>query len=219
MDRISVRKKHVVAIPVFTILAVALALFIPIKSWATTINFDNLTDSTAVTNQYSSQGATFLNATVLTSGISLNEYDFPPHSGNNVVFDDGGPITITFSSPMSQVGGYFTYSEPLTLTAYDNSGATLGSVNSAWSSNMAYPGDGDPGSSPNELLQLSFSNEISSLVVSGDPAGYSFTMDDFTFTSNSPAAPVPEPGSLALCLGLLGTWFIKRLCLCWKRAG
>jgi hypothetical protein len=39
-----------------------------------TIDFEGLTDSTAVTTQYS--GLIFINATILTAGVSLNEFEF-----------------------------------------------------------------------------------------------------------------------------------------------
>lgn len=66
---------------------------------ANTIDFEGLPDSTNVTNQYS--GVIFSNAIILTTGISLNEFEFPPHSGTNVASDNGGPLSITFASPVS----------------------------------------------------------------------------------------------------------------------
>src|SRR3954469_10391595 len=93
------------------------ALAIPSTVLATTINFDSLSDSEAVTNQFA--GVTFSNAIALTAGISLNEFDFPPRSGNNVVSDDGGAMSITFASPLSNFGGYFTYDHMLTIEAFN----------------------------------------------------------------------------------------------------
>src|SRR5262245_58531052 len=87
--------------------------------WAdsVTINFEGLPDLTRVTNQYA--GVVFSNAAIATAGVSLNEFDFPPHSGSNVVFDNGGPIAIIFTSAATAFSGFFTYAAPLTLTAYD----------------------------------------------------------------------------------------------------
>lgn len=158
---------------------------------ATTIDFEGFPDSTILTNQY--PGLSFNNAIILTAGISLNEFEFPPHSGVNVASDNNGPMTIDFSSPVSSVGGYFTYAEPLTLVAYNSSDQEVGSTASAFSSNMAL--SGDPGSSPNEFLSITEPG-IASLVITGDPNGGSFALDDLTYTSS-----VPEPDTIALVFG------------------
>ena|ERR1035437_4714231 len=163
-----------------------------------------IADSTSITTQF--PGLTFSNTTVLTAGISLNEFEFPPHSGSNAAFDDGGPISIAFDTPILDFSGFFTYSEPMTLAAFDSSSAQVASATSAFSSNLAL--SGDVGSSPNEFLSISFPNGISSVTITGDPAGGSFTMDDATYTS-----AVPETSSISLLLtgtaGLLA--FRKRL--------
>jgi hypothetical protein len=153
-----------------------------------TINFDNLLDFDSVTNQF--PGFTFSRATVLRAGISLNEFEFPPRSGSNVIFDDGGPMLISFLTPFDSFSGYFTYSQSLTLEAFDASNNLLGSVNSAFFSNLAL--SGDPGSSPNEFFALTVTG-ISSVRITGDPAGGSFVLDDVTAT-------VPEPSSIYLLL-------------------
>ncbi|MHC1743304.1 MAG: PEP-CTERM sorting domain-containing protein [Syntrophobacteraceae bacterium] len=163
----------------------------PRLSFGITIDFETLTDSDVVTNQFADQGVTFTNATVLTAGISLNELEFPPTSGFSVVFDDGGPMTLTFSVPFLDVGGFFTYIAPLSLSAFDPFGALVESVTSAFSSNLAL--SGDLGSSPNELLQIAGVGPIGSLRIEGDLLGSSFTMDDFQGTT-----PVPEPATLLL---------------------
>ena len=59
-----------------------------------TLDFEGLPDSTILTTQY--PGITFTNAIILTAGISLNEFEFPPHSGMNVVSDIEELITIKF---------------------------------------------------------------------------------------------------------------------------
>ena len=154
------------------------------------IPFEDLSDSTPVTNQYSSLGAIFFNATILTASISLNEFEFPPRSGVKVVFDDGGPIKINFTTPMLNVGGYFTYTVPLTLSFYDTLNNLKGTISSAFSSNLAL--SGDPGSNPNEFLSFAWTPGISSMVIGEEPVGGSFNMDDLT------ATPVPAPGTLLL---------------------
>ncbi|MBZ5726640.1 MAG: hypothetical protein LAP87_16770 [Acidobacteriia bacterium] len=160
-----------------------------------TLDFEGFPDSTSLTTQY--PGLTFTDATVITAGISLNELEFPPHSGSNVAFDDGGPIFIQFSHPTDLFDGYFTYTVPLTILAFDASSTQVASAVSSFSSNLAL--SGDAGSSPNELLSVTFLGGISSVTISGDPAGGSFVMDDVTYTT-----AVPEPrSSVGICLVIL----------------
>lgn len=176
--------------PTLPILA-GLLLYIQPQARADTIDFEGLADSTILTNQY--PGITFTNAIILTAGISLNEFEFPPHSGVNVASDNNGPITIVFSSPVLSFSGYFTYVEPLTLDAFDSLDNQVDSAVSAFSSNDAL--FGDVGSSPNEFLQVSSAGGVSSVMITGDPDGGSFAMDDISFTS-----AIPEPNSIFLLL-------------------
>jgi hypothetical protein len=179
-----------------------LLLYLQPQSRADTIDFEGLPDSTILTNQY--PGLTFTNAIILTAGISLNEFELPPHSGVNVASDNNGPITIDFAAPVLSFSGYFTYLEPLTLDAFDSLDNQIDSAASAFSSNDAL--FGDPGSSPNEFLQVSFGDGISSVTITGDPAGGSFVMDDISFTS-----AVPEPSSLLLLVtGALAIRVLRR---------
>jgi hypothetical protein len=152
-----------------------------------TLDFEGFSDSTPFTTQY--PGLTFINATVLTAGIGLNEFEFPPRSGGNVMFDDSGPIAINFSSPILTFGGYFTYTVPLVLLGFDAGNNQVASAVSAFANNLAL--SGDLGSSPNEFLSLNFAGGISSVTITGDPSGGSFVMDDSTITS-----AVPEPRAL-----------------------
>lgn len=157
------------------------------------INFDNLSDSTFVTTQYA--GLTFTNTIVLTSGISLNELDFPPRSGLNVASDSGGAITILFSSPISNFLSYFTYTVPVTIQGFSASNILLASATSLFSTNTLT--GGSVGSVPNELLQIASGAGITRIVITGDPAGGSFTLDDATFTTGQ-VGVAPEPSMLAL---------------------
>ena len=81
-------------------------------------------------------GLTFFGATNVTAGISLNEFDYPPRSGANVVFDNGGSISISFAADVHSFGGYFTSRAPLTLTAFDAGSNVLGFVTSLFASNF-----------------------------------------------------------------------------------
>lgn len=186
--------------------AAGLLLFLQVTTArAATITFEGLSDSTIVTSQY--PDLTFSNAIILSSGVSLNELEFPPESGVNVVSDNGGPISISFASPILSFSARFTYIEPLTLAAFDASATLVDSTISAFSSNDAL--FGDPGSSPNELLQLSYAGGISEVTISGDPLGGSFVMDDVTYET-APAV-ASEPSSFStLFSGLAALLVIRR---------
>lgn len=161
-------------------------------------DFEELFDFTPVTDQYLPYGVNFSGATAITAGFSLNEFDFPPYSGSNVVFDEWGPIEITFTTPVIGIGGYFTYTTPLTLTAFDALDNPIGSASSSYFEN--YVSSGNP---PNEFMQIEYSPGIASLQIAGDPWGGSFTMDDFGIGAT--VAPIPEPSTLLLFgSGLVG---------------
>src|SRR5262249_24123180 len=105
-------------------------------------------------------------------------FEFPPHSGANVSSDNGGPMSIIFSLSVTSVGGFFTYAEALTITAFSALGDPVLSMVSKFSNNEAL--SGVVGSSPNEFINLSFSSGISKITITGDPGGTSFTLDDLT---------------------------------------
>ena len=155
-----------------------------------------LVNGTPITTQFLPLGVTFQNATILTAGITLNEFEFPPHSGANVVFDDDGGMTLLFTTPIMSVGGFFTYGAPLTLQAF-LLGSPVAAVNSAFANNMAL--SGDLGSTPNEFLAVSFLAGIDELRITGLAGGGSFVLDDLVFP-----IPLSEPPMLALvAAGLL----------------
>ena len=161
---------------------------------AVTLDFEGLSDLDSVTSQFA--GLTFANTTAFVSGAaggSLNELDFPPHSGVTVVAGDSGAITITFDSPVASVSGFFTYSAALTITAFDALLAAVDTVTSAFGANTAASGDG--GSTPNELLSVAAASGIASLTIEG-AADAAFVLDDLTFV---PIA-VPEPRMLGSLL-------------------
>jgi hypothetical protein len=184
---LKIKSLHILFIVIITFFAINQQA----KAETITIDFEGLNDSTAVSNQYFALGVNFSSATVLTVGIGLNEFEFPPNSGVNVVFDDGGPISLSFITPVLSFGGYFTYLIPITIDAYDSGSSLIGSISSLFFSNLAL--SGDPGSSPNEFLQIAYTGGISSINIVGDPDfGGSFTMDDVTFNA------VPEPSTILL---------------------
>lgn len=160
------------------------------------VDFESFTDFEALTSQVA--GLTFQNSTVLSAGVSLNESDFPPLSGFNVVVDDGGAITIDFATPVSAISGYFTYVSQLTLDAFDSGANLIATDLSNFLTNSAL--SGDAGSSPNERLSVASATGIARIVITGDPAGFSFVMDDLTVTTRENGNNVPEPGTLPLVL-------------------
>jgi hypothetical protein len=174
-----------------------LLLLASVQLSAGTIDFEDQADGTILTNQY--PGMTFTNATVLTVGIGLNEFDFPPRSGLNVIFDDGGPITLVFASPVLSFTGHFTYLAPVTLYAYDAGHTLLATATSQYSNNLGL--SGEPGSRPNEPLALAFATGIARIEIRGQAAGSSLTLDDVV--TNTVETSIPEPGTLILSLASL----------------
>jgi hypothetical protein len=185
----------------FCFVSIAAGLVVGSSARATTIDFEGLADSSSVGSFYLSNGVTFTNAVVLTAGVSLNELEFPPHSGQNVALDGGGPITLNFSSPIDSFSGYFTYATSILVAGFDSSNNEIGSAASAFSENFT-----SSGNTPNELLQIVFAGGFDSVTITGDLAGSSFVMDDISFlnTGQTPPPPpppppgIPEPGSIWL---------------------
>jgi hypothetical protein len=193
------------------LLLLAAAPSTPLTAGTATFDFEGFPDSTILTSQYSS-AVTFGDAIILTAGITLNEFEFPPHSGSNVASDNGGPMTISFAPPVQSFRGYFTYSEPLTVRAFNSTNSQVAVATSGFSDNEAL--SGSAGSSPNELLQVSSAGGIASVTIIGDPAGTSFTLDDATITGLAAPPATPLPPTLPLVsVGLLlaGIWaFVAR---------
>jgi hypothetical protein len=192
----------------------AAALLSPPVSRAYLIDFESVSDNSGlgvpVTNQFAALGVSFDNVTAITAGISLNELEFPPGSGQTVGSNlANGIMRLLFSIPVTDVAGYFTYNTPdvgLLLSAYDASDNLIGTVTSAFFNNLG-DGLGDPSSAPNEQLKIFGVGAIARLEI--DPNGGDFVLDDFEAT---PFAAVPEPGSfLLLAGGLMGLLARKRL--------
>jgi hypothetical protein len=112
---------------------------------------------------------------------------------------------LTLANPITSFTGYFTYSEPLTIDAFNSSFTLVASATSEFSDNEAL--SGDPGNSPNEFIHLGFAAGISSLTITGDPLGGSFTLDDTTY--NSGISTVPEPKTLPMVFIALVTILLR----------
>ena len=164
-----------------------------------TLNFEGLTELSEVANQYAAQHATFSGATILTAGSSLNEIDFPPHSGTNVAHDFGTPVRIDFGLTAYDWSAYFTYNSAVTIKAWDESNNLLGIVNSSFSDN--YVSTGNP---PNELLSFASATGFRAITIEGSSGAGSVVFDDVSYTVADEPNPVPEPGTLVLFAGGLG---------------
>lgn len=189
-----------------TVLALGMSVATaPASATVVTYDFEGLADSTTIISQFS--GLTFSNTIALKAGFSLNEFEFPPRSGDVVVSDDGGAINISFAAPVFSVGGYFTYGSALTLQAFDSSNNLLGvAVASLFGSNLGL--SGDQGSSSNELLSYAdIGGAIARVTITGNLLGGSFVMDDLRVDNGN---SVPEPQTLLLALALLGAGCLPR---------
>jgi hypothetical protein len=173
-------------------------------SLPTAIDFENLSDSTVIGASYAADGVIFSNAVVATAGISLNDADFPPHSGVNVAIDGFGPITLTFTTPISSFSAFFTYASGLTLTAFNSADQAVASAQSLLRDNFV-----SSGNIPNELIQLNSVGGIDRVTIAGDPNGGSFAFDDVTFIQTS-STPLPEPTTLSLLVTALLCGIISR---------
>ncbi len=183
-----------------SVLSFALGLAQQASAATVFVDFESLSDSEPVTTQF--PGLTFSGATVLTAGISLNEIDFPPHSGLNSAIDEGGPITILLDVPATLFSGFFTYVLPVTVQAFDATDTLVASATSQFLANW------EVGSTPNEEIGLFFAGGFSRLVLTGDPSGTSFFVDDI-----SVGDAVPEPSTFGLLLAgvLVGLALRKRM--------
>ncbi len=172
--------------------ALALLLFSP-WAQAAPIDFEQFTDSYAVSTEV--PGVAFSGGTVLTAGVGLNDIDFPPVSGQNVLAALTGVLTITTDAPVDQLSAYFTYASTLNFSGYDSALNLLFSVDTPSISNLG-----------SHYLFTTTQADLSSLVISAQ-GGTAFTLDDLQIG----IAAVPEPGVLALVLlGALGAAISRR---------
>jgi hypothetical protein len=194
-EGVLVRRISAVFVLAFCLLSLSAA-----SAGASVIDFESLAEDQSVANHI--PGVMFQGAVVVSSIGALDYFNYPPHSGSNVAIDEFGPIWMFFTNPISDFGGYFTYSERLELSAYDKAFNKLGSVTSAFSSNRLERGE--PGSAPNEYLSIAAFKGISMVRISGAPDGGSFTVDDVTLTPR-----IPEPATMSLLI-LAGVGFAGR---------
>ncbi len=195
------------------LLSLALCLLLqPSPGSAGVIDFESLPDSVPLLDQLAAQGVTFQNAVTLTAGLSLNEADFPPHSGVRAVGDDGnGPMRLMFAAPIDVFSAYFTYSSGLSFSLFDSLGALQNVVATNDMSNLGQ----------STAITINMIDVARIDIAGGTPE--SFIMDDLAI---DPARGIPEPGTLDLfglglfalacrragCKRLLGALFALALC-------
>ena len=176
---------------------------------AATLDFESFGDFDSLTTQIS--GLVFNDFTILASGAvggTLNDFDYPPRSGDNVAAGLNGSSAISFTSAISSFSGFFTYDGTLSLAFYD--GATLlQTVTSAFAANYT-----STANAPNELLQFSAAN-ITQVIITGGL----FVVDDLSYTvANGGTPPVPEPAAVVLLLtGLAAVAYRNRARLLARR--
>jgi hypothetical protein len=169
-----------------------------VQAASVVIDFDSLTSGEVVDNQFLGLGVDFQGTTsILSLGGNLNA-PYPPKSIPNVIFDDpsfGGIIRAnSVGGFWSKVGAFITGNQPVSLRAFDVNGVLLGEATT--------PGANFTGSGlePNIFLEVAAQNiayvDLFGTIFEG---GNSFTVDDFTFDTDTTAIPTP-----ALLPGLIG---------------
>jgi len=193
------------------VLLILALLCMPLTVSAVTLDFEDLSDMTALTDQYVSFGIAFSGGTVLEAGRSLFEEELPPHSGVMALLVEESPFVVRFSFLVDEVSLFATYDAPIILNFYDVMGNRLGGLFSAYSSNLGL--SGEPGSHPNELFGFVSDAVIASVVIAIDGTIGSFTVDDLAACPIAvPEGPTWVYAGASLLTVLLGCLFYtKRL--------
>lgn len=162
-----------------------------------TLTFEGFADNTVLTTQY--PGINFQGAQILQKSTgSLNWTQFPPHSGDAVIYNPSGPMELIFSTPIDYFSGYLTYNSGMTLNGYDSLNNLLDTESGAYANN--YVSSGNP---PNEYLIINAANITRVELIGG--GGNNFTLDDAQFTGSIDTNQVPEPTTMLLLgSGLIG---------------
>lgn len=157
----------------------------PVAAAAVVLDFEELVEGDEISTQYT--GVTFSNALVLTAGSLLNEIEFPPASGVNVVTAFAPDVVeLVFTTPVTSFRAALTYNGRVTLDALDGNGDLVATQDTAFDDNLATGPN-----QPNEVLQVS-GGAITRIRLSSSGE---FVFDDVTF---EPGQAVPEPTTALL---------------------
>jgi hypothetical protein len=160
-------------------------------SATTVVTFDDVSEGTVASNQYT--GMVITGGSVLTQSSQLNSV-FPPQSPPNVLYNYlNGTITVNFTTSVVSIGAFVTGNTGIVLSAFN--GATLLGTSSTSGANYV----GSAGT-PNQFLQLLFPTITSASFFSSNGTN-SFTIDNLTvggtIINNS---AVPEPATWLMML-------------------
>lgn len=160
---------------------------------AALVTFEGFSDGALLVNEVA--GVSISGGTVLSAGIGLNELDFPPNSGVNVLAALSGPLSFDFGVPMA-ASAYIVVSEQLSVNAFDPLGQLLATFNAPFASNLGVPA----------LFDFSWAGASRYALVSAQ----GFVIDDLRFDAGP--LEVPEPSSLALtAIAVSGLgWALRR---------
>lgn len=157
------------------------------------IDFEGLADQEVLAAQFQSSDVQFSDGMVALSGLVgglLNEFDYPPASGDAVAINTADAMVIDFLRPVIHVAGRFTYAGgPLTLTGRSGVSDVV-SASSGATENLASVGV------PNDYIALDYAAGLTSLVIGGLP-GITFTLDDLE-VEFAAGTPMPEPTTTLL---------------------
>jgi hypothetical protein len=171
------------------LVAIALACVALPAYAAPIIDFESLAVDEVVTTQFAPDGALFGNAVTLVSGVSLNEIDFPPSSGTNVISGLGsGALGIGIITAAVEVSFQLTTADIAVVSYYDSASALIGQTQVA------------PNLGSHTLVQL----HAAGAPIAGVRIASLATGDAFFLTVDDVQVTVPEPSAfLALAVGLL----------------
>jgi hypothetical protein len=155
------------------------------------IDFESLALDEVVESQFAADQVVFDNAIIVVAGISLNEFDFPPASGSNVITGlDPGALGVSFLQPAQHVRVQLTTAELVAVRYYDASSALLGEILVA--ANLG----------GNTLVDFAASSPLISEIAIASVLGgnaFSLTADDLEVSFEG---AIPEPsGFVAMACG------------------
>jgi hypothetical protein len=159
---------------------------------AVVVNFEGFSDGALLVSEV--PGLTFSGGTVLSAGIGLNELDYPPTSGSNVLAALSGPLSLDFGAPTA-VSAYMVVGEQLSISAFDEFDQLLATHNTPFAANLGAP----------QLFDFSWAGASRYSLQSTQ----AFVIDDLNFAA---VPAIPEPSTFALSATSLTVlvWILRR---------